>query len=273
MAADTPVLVALGVLLAAGAVFSLVGLARVRKGRAWERPEDTAPEGPPPDLLATLSHELRAPLASIEAVAATLAGRWGDLSAQERVRLLERVSDNVRVMDELLTALLDVSRVREGRFPIEPEPVDLLEGARAVVERMGPALSSRVRIEGDPVTARVDRLAFDRVLSNLLSNAAKYSPRGSPITLTVRRGPEGAEVAVRDQGPGIDREELGKVFQRFYRSPRATGQGAGVGLALVRELVALHGGTVEVENAEPGARFRVVLPIETVEVRGQPAVR
>ena len=141
------------------------------------------------------------------------------------------------------------------------EPCELLSFTRSTVERLEGLLGPRqVVVRGEPALAEVDRLALDRILENLLTNAAKFSAARRPVVLNVGHGPAGPRISVRDHGPGIPHDERGLIFESFYRSPDTMAPGTGLGLSVVRRLVELHEGTVRVEDAGPGARFVVTFP-------------
>jgi signal transduction histidine kinase len=119
---------------------------------------------------------------------------------------------------------------------------------------------------------KADAHAFERILGNLLSNAAKFSPRGTRIEIAGRPEGSGVVLAVRDHGPGIPEEALPRVFERFYRGTQTT-RGTGIGLAVVKDLVELHGGTVEGANASPGTVVTVRLPNVLPAARATSAAR
>jgi two-component system CheB/CheR fusion protein len=219
-------------------------------------------------FLAILSHELRNPLAAV-LNAARLLERAG---ANERVREQAQgaIGRQSRQMARLLDDLLDVSRITRNKIEIRKQVIDLGTAAREACELVRPMLAAReheltvdlppqpVYVDGDP--ARVQQIAI-----NLLTNAAKYTPHGGRITLTIARDDDTAELLVRDTGPGIPAEMRDKVFDLFFQLENAVGSsdgGMGVGLTLVRSLVGLHGGTIAIEDAAGGgAAFRVRLPL------------
>jgi len=217
------------------------------------------------DFVATVSHELRTPLTAIEGFALTLRQSWRQFPAEIRDELLERLEDNSRSLEHLITHLLDFGRLERGEFQVQladedvDELVDRILG-NMVHELAGHALVSDV-VPGLRVMA--DRYAFDRILGNLLSNAAKFSPPGSVIEVDAVRSGDEVQIAVRDRGPGIPPQDLEHVFDRFYRGVQRA-RGTGIGLAVVKDLVELHGGRVEVANAPVngggGALFTVYLP-------------
>jgi two-component system, OmpR family, sensor histidine kinase MprB len=206
-------------------------------------------------LVADASHELRTPLTSLRTNIEVLASKR-QLPAGERDRLLTDVVEQLGEMTNLISELIELARV--GRPPAEPEDVRLdLVAAEAIErtgrDRQGVGFATNLEesvVHGDPA-------AIDRAVGNLLDNAAKWSPAGGKIEVTVGDG----EVTVRDHGPGIDEEDLPYVFDRFYRAASARGMpGSGLGLAIVRQVAESHGGTVTAERAEGGGTLmRLVL--------------
>jgi signal transduction histidine kinase/DNA-binding NarL/FixJ family response regulator len=222
------------------------------------------------DFLATLSHELRTPLTSILGWTQMLLKR-DDLDAAGHRRGLETIERNARVQRQLVEDLLDVSRITSGKLVLDLKQVPLsevveaaLESVRPTAEARGVQLESRVDRLGESVLADATRL--QQVLWNLLTNAIKFTERGGRVWLEACS--EGASVAltVRDTGKGIPREFLPHVFERFRQGETGREHGGlGLGLAIVRHLVELHGGTVGVHSDGPGtgATFKVCLPLRT----------
>ncbi|KDN24232.1 SpoIIE family protein phosphatase [Amycolatopsis rifamycinica] len=221
-------------------------------------------------FFANISHEFRTPLTLIMGPAAEL--REALDSAGERVREeLDVIQRNALRLGRLVNNLLDFSRIEAGRMQARFEPVDLgtftaelASVFRAAVERAG--LAFEVDCGPSPEPVHVDRGMWEKVVFNLLSNAVKFTFDGAiRVTGTVEAGH--AVVAVSDTGIGIDATELPRLFERFHRIPSArarSNEGSGIGLALVRELVGMHGGSIAVEST-PGAgtTFRVRLPLGT----------
>ena len=252
---DPFILAMLGVMLAAAA-FLVGGLAGER-WRAYDRLEQARS-----DFMSTVSHELRTPIAGIHSFASLLDRHWDRLDEAERHEMVAKIDLNVRFLDDLVGRLLDLSRLEEGRFQLWRERVELLGLVRGTALRMEPMLRGHpVHVSGAPTVAEADRVAVDRIVENLLSNAAKFSPSGTPIEVTVSLEEDGAIVSVRDHGRGVPETDREAVFERYFRSARtAAAPGTGIGLAVVRQLAELHGGSAWVEDASPGARFVVRLP-------------
>jgi signal transduction histidine kinase len=220
------------------------------------------------EFLAMLAHELRNPLAPIATAAELL--RHANLSPERMQRTSEIIARQVGHMTSLVDDLLDVSRVTRGLVKLNWSQVDLhavlaaaLEQTRALIE----ARQHRLSIDApqQPLPLRGDATRLVQILSNLLNNAAKYTPEGGHIALSVQVADGGYTVCVADDGIGIAPELLPRVFDLFTqaeRSPDRSQGGLGLGLALVKSLAELHGGAVAVESAGPGrgSRFSVTLP-------------
>jgi two-component system, OmpR family, sensor histidine kinase MprB len=198
-------------------------------------------------FVADASHELRTPLTSLRTNIEVLA-RADDMPADERERLLADVVEQLAEMSELVAELVALDRAQEDPDAREDVRLDLLaaeavEGAR----RNRPGVTFTTALESSVVTGMPGSL--ERAIDNLLDNAAKWSPDGGEVEVSVRAG----EVAVRDHGPGIDEQDLPYVFDRFYRAPSARGlAGSGLGLAIVRQVAESHGGEVTAERADGG---------------------
>ncbi|MDP9341095.1 MAG: GAF domain-containing protein [Actinomycetota bacterium] len=209
-------------------------------------------------FVATVSHELRTPLTAILGFAMTLRRRWQDFPEGMRNEFLDRLGDNARSLEHLITHLLDFGRMERGEFEMQLRPHDLAGLVRRLLGNMVHELSHHdVRADvPEGLVVMTDPYAFDRILGNLLSNAAKFSPAETVIEIAARR--EGDEVAlsVRDHGKGIRAGARDRIFELFYRGPEQV-RGTGIGLAVVKDLVALHGGRVEARNADPGAILTV----------------
>ena len=220
-------------------------------------------------FLAVLGHELRNPLAPIRnAVEALRAVRLADPAA---VRQRDVIDRQVRHLARLVDDLLDVSRITHGKVRVRPVPLDLRAAVGQGVETARPQVDARrhklaVVLPADPVPVDGDADRLAQVVANLLNNAAKYTPDGGDVTVTVAAADGWAEVRVRDTGAGFAPDQLESVFVPFAQlthSLERSHGGLGVGLALVRTLVELHGGTVAAASDGPGrgAAFVVRLPL------------
>ena len=223
------------------------------------------------EFIAMLSHELRNPLAPIRNVATLLKN---DLATPElRARACEMLDRQVEHLVRLVDDLLDVSRITRGALGLQPRAVELAAIVASAVETSRPLIDAAaheleldvprepVRVVGDPV-----RLA--QLVTNLLNNAARYTPGGGRIRLALRRDGAEALISVRDNGVGIDAAALPGIFEMFAQAERTRSRfpgGLGVGLALARRLAEMHGGTVHAasEGAGRGSEFVVRLPVES----------
>ena len=218
------------------------------------------------EFLATVSHELRTPLTATKGFVDTVLLQWDRLDDAQRRQLLERASSNADELTRLIDQLLDYSRLdsRTARvFPVEVELAPLIEG---LVARMAPVLEGHdVEVEAEEgIVALVDGDAFAHVLGNLLTNAANFSPEGSPIRVVARTEGDRAVVSVGDDGIGIASDEHERIFERFYRvrDDSGAGRGTGIGLAIVARFVELLGGELIVESAPgEGSTFSFTLPL------------
>jgi PAS domain S-box-containing protein len=222
------------------------------------------------EFLAMLAHELRNPLAPISAAADLL--KFGRADEGRVARASEVIGRQVRHMSSLVDDLLDVSRVTRGLIHLERVRVEVGAIVASAVEQARPLLEAREHVleidqapEGAAVTGDANRLV--QVLVNLLNNAAKYTPRGGRIALSVAREEGKVCIAVRDNGIGIDTRLLPEVFDLFTqaeRTPDRAQGGLGIGLALVRNIVDLHGGTVAAYSQGPGQGSVFTLSLATV---------
>ena len=223
------------------------------------------------DFLATLSHELRTPLNAILGWAHMLLGKT--LAAESQRHAIEVIARNAASQVRLVEEVLDISRIVRGQLRLDLQTVDL----RAVIERAldtarpaaaAKGLTIEARSDGDLVTV-ADPERIQQVVWNLLSNAVKFTPPGGRVTVSAAR--DGAQVVmeVRDTGVGIAAEFLPHVFERFTQADSSTTRrygGLGLGLAIVRHIVELHGGSVAVDSAgeSAGAQFTIRLPLRAV---------
>ena len=241
--------------------FVFIG-SRVRRLHDADRKKD--------DFLATLAHELRNPLAPIRTGIEVLRLGGPQAKADTVLPMMER---QVQHLTRLLDDLLDVSRITRGKFALQVERMDLaqavqaaVEANRSLVERMGHEL--KVSLPPEPVWLDADPVRLAQIFSNLVNNAAKYTPAGGRIELAVTQSGEEAEVRVTDNGVGIPSAYRDSIFDMFTQieshAEHADG-GLGIGLALVKGLVTLHGGTIEAHSGGPGcgSEFRVRLPSRT----------
>lgn len=218
-------------------------------------------------LLAAVSHDLRTPLASILAAAGSLRQRDVPWTDDERDEFAHDIETEARRLNRLVENLLDLSRMEAGTLRPQKAWHDLGTLVEDVLRRLTTVVSQhpvRVEVPDDLPPVLLDAVEIDQVLSNLVENAAKHTPRGTEIAVRARAGDNGAvEIAVEDRGPGLPQAALERVFERFYRGagvePRVTG--TGLGLAVARALVEAHGGSIRAESRpDGGARFVFTLP-------------
>ncbi len=221
------------------------------------------------EFLAMLAHELRNPLAPISSAAQLLGHVAGDENKVRQAGAI--IGRQVRHLTGLVDDLLDVSRVTRGLVELQRERVDLKAVMASAVEQARPLIEARRHhldqaMDAAPAWVDGDRIRLVQVIANLLNNAAKYTPQGGAIALSLEVTDGHAAIAVRDNGIGIGPELLPQVFELFTqaeRTPDRAQGGLGLGLALVKSLVGLHGGSVEAHSAGAGtgSTFRIVLPL------------
>jgi signal transduction histidine kinase len=216
------------------------------------------------ELLANVSHELRTPLALILGPVEELLGRGTSLEIAAVREQLPVIARSAARLDEMVTELLDLSRAEAGQLRLSVGPVDLRALVERLVDEVGPIARARrialsVETHGESLTVVADARRLEFVFTNLLSNALKFTPAGG--TIEVRLAPDGDDrvaVTVRDSGRGISVEKQAEIFERWKTLDRG---GAGIGLALVREVIGLHGGELALSSKEgEGAAFTVLLP-------------
>lgn len=220
------------------------------------------------EFLATLSHELRNPLAPLRSALHML--RNGHLERDKAAPLLDLMDRQVGQIVHLVEDLLDVSRITRGAIELRREPLDIATEIRHALESCQSALqacrhSVEVKMPSEPLHVVADRIRLQQILENLVLNAAKYTDPGGRIEVSADSDLHGVAIRVRDNGIGIAREKLARVWDLFVQvdeSPDRVRNGLGIGLALVRDLVKRHGGTVEAESEGlgRGSVFTVRLP-------------
>jgi len=233
------------------------------------------------DFLATLSHELRTPLNAILGYARML--RTGMIDLPRQARALETIERNASLLSQMVEDVLDVSRIVAGKIRLEVQPVDvaqILEEAIATVKPAADARGIRLELVLDPQAGPVagDGERLQQVLWNLLSNAVKFTPRDGHIRIRLARVDSHVEIVVSDTGIGIPRNFLPYVFERFRQADSRFSReygGLGLGLAIARDIVHLHGGTIHAtsDGEGRGSTFLVKLPIAIVLADSSPPVR
>ena len=226
------------------------------------------------EFLATLSHELRTPLNAVIGWSRMLGS--GRLDREDAEHALEVIERNAWAQKQIIEDILDVSRVITGKLQLKLGPVDLIAIVDAALDAVRPAMEAKdIKIETvidsslRMISGDADRL--QQVVWNILSNAAKFTPAGGRVQIQVDQTPTHVQIRVTDSGPGIDLVFLPHVFERFRQADGSTTRthgGLGLGLAIVRHLVELHGGTIAAQNNDEttGAIFTVRLPLPSGEL-------
>jgi PAS domain S-box-containing protein len=220
------------------------------------------------EFLATVSHELRTPINAVLGWTQML--RAGILSPEKIIRALEAIERNAAAQSRMIEDLLDVSRIVAGKFRLELEAVDVGALARLAVDVVRPSAEARrIRLEAaldeGRYVLRADPQRLEQAIWNLLSNAVKFTPPGGRVRITVDGSDDQIVLTVSDTGEGIAPDVLPHIFERFRQGDASTTRahaGLGIGLALVRHTVELHGGTIRAESGGrgAGATFRMSLP-------------
>ncbi len=216
------------------------------------------------EFLTMLSHELRNPLGAISAAVDVLGSELADKETAADARAI--ITRQTRNLSHMMNDLLDVGRVIAGKITLSRQPVDIAAIAARVGKTMaltGAATQHGLHLELEPAWTDGDAVRIEQIVSNLLTNALKYTPPGGNVDVTVRREGETALIEVRDSGEGISATLLPHVFDLFVQGERTLDRragGLGIGLTLVRRLAELHGGTVGVQSSAQGSKFTVRLP-------------
>ncbi len=228
------------------------------------------------DFLGTVSHELRTPVTAIDGFGSILEERWDDMEDDQRRELIVRIARNARSLRTMLEGLLDFARLERRSIHLERSEVDLGGLVHTVLEQTSSLLDQRhLDIDVTPgLRVWSDPQGVERILANLLTNSAKFSPPDTTISVGVHAAGSWVVLTVADEGPGVPREERARIFSRFYRGPGDAAlrtRGAGVGLAVVKELVDRLGATIAVTDAPGGgARFVVSFPASVSASSGAP---
>lgn len=204
-------------------------------------------------LLNSLSHDLRTPLTAIRGAAGTLRASWDALAPETRADLLAGVEENTAAMARFLSDIMDLTRLESGQVSPRLAPVPVGEAIEAAIARVPEAAFVPVALPDPPPRALADPALLEQALVNVLDNAVKYSPPGSPPVVRVEAGAGRVCISVADEGMGIPPEDLPHVFDSFYRARRGdrAPPGTGLGLAIARGLVEAMGGTIEAQSPRP----------------------
>jgi PAS domain S-box-containing protein len=224
------------------------------------------------EFLATVSHELRTPLNAILGWSSMLAaGKLGETDAQYA---RETIIRNARSQAQIIEDILDVSRTVSGKLRLDVKPIELISVIKAAIDVVSPAAEAKgvqLQLLLDPLADRIqgDAARMQQVIWNLLTNAVKFTPKGGQVEVKLKRVDSCAEISVSDTGEGIGQEFLPFVFDRFHQADGSTTRrhgGLGLGLAIARHLVEMHGGTITAssEGKDRGATFVIRIPISTL---------
>jgi signal transduction histidine kinase len=230
------------------------------------------------DFVSLVSHELRAPMASVVGSAQTLRQRWRELSPEQRESFLALISSETERLAALVGDVLDTSRIEAGSFTYRFGDVDLgalVRDAVAGVELMQDEVRVTADILGELPQVRGDRARLQQVLTNLLENAVKYSPAGEEVSVSAYQQDSRVRIEVADHGPGVPADQRGLIFEKFGRAAAAGSPatpGTGLGLFIARSIAEAHGGSLELSrNQVDGATFVLTLPVESVRSPKAPA--
>lgn len=220
------------------------------------------------DFVANVSHELRTPLTAIRGYVEALAEP--DLDPEDGRRFLAIITRHALRMERLVKDLLRLARLDAQQEPLDLGTCELRSLIQTVVHDLLPSLEERrqkvdIDVVPDGATIQADAAKLHDILRNLIANASAYSPADTHIRVIASVGCDEVAIAVEDEGPGLPEQDLGRVFERFYRVDKSRARdpgGTGLGLAIVKHLVELHGGQAQAENRPTGgARFRLILPV------------
>jgi len=211
------------------------------------------------EFLATVSHELRTPLNAVVGWSRLL--RTGQLDADGVAHAVEVIERNAAAQRQIIEDLLDVSRIITGKLRINTQPIDVLLIVHAAIDAVRPAAEAkqidiRTHIDAPDLIVRADMERMQQIFWNLLSNAVKFTPAVGVIDVYLERHDSAAEIRIEDSGPGVPAEFLPRIFERFSQADGSSTRkhgGLGLGLAIVRHLVELHGGTVSARNRSTGS--------------------
>jgi two-component system sensor histidine kinase KdpD len=217
-------------------------------------------------LLSSVSHDLRTPLAVVTGATSALLAEHAPKDEASRRILLETAHREALRLNQLVSNLLDMARLEAGELKVRKELQPLEEVIGAALHRLEDRLRGReveTNIPADLPLVRFDPVLVEQVLINLLENATKYTPPGSPIDVTAVSRDGEVETEVADRGPGIAKDDTERVFEKFYRERTSEGGGVGLGLTICRGMIRAHGGRIWVSNRPGGgASFRFTLPLD-----------
>ncbi len=214
-------------------------------------------------LLSSVSHDFRTPLAAIVGSAEALLAREEIRQDPSKRELAQNIQTEGERLSRVVNNLLQATRLEAGELALQKENTPLEEIVGSALERLSSLLEQRrvnVRLPEDLPLIPMDGMLVEQVFINLLENAARHTPEGTPIEITARQAEKFVEVIVSDRGPGLSEEQQKNVFSKFYKSRES--HGVGLGLAICRAVVVAHGGMIDARNQEGGgAAFRLMLPL------------
>jgi two-component system sensor histidine kinase KdpD len=210
-------------------------------------------------LFSSVTHDLRTPLASITASVTSLLDDDAQVGADAQRELLETIRQEAGRLNRLVGNLMDLSRIRAGALTPSKVSVAVDEVVEGVVARLGPMLAGHelvLLVRDDVPEIPLDVVQIDQALTNLIENAARFTPAGREITVAVGRWRSGVEIRVSDRGPGIPPEDRQRMFEPFVRGEHSSG--TGLGLAIAKAIVEAHGGSIRIGDAPGGGTVIVV---------------
>jgi two-component system sensor histidine kinase KdpD len=215
-------------------------------------------------LMASVSHDLKTPLAGAKAAVSSLLDKSVSWSPEDVDAFLETIDSQIDRLTRVISDILDLNRIESGAVTPVRRTVFIRALLEEAVDRTRASTSGRaVTVDArDDLAVETDEALMLHALVNLIENAAKYSTPSGAIALTALPGPSGVELSVADEGPGISEQDIPHIFERFYRAADQSRRvkGSGLGLAIVKGFVTLSGGTIRVESASNGTRFLITLP-------------
>lgn len=228
------------------------------------------------DFYAIAAHDLRSPLTALNLQLEMWRSEARGGPVTVSAETLERASRTVERLSTMVSQLLDATRIESGRLRLDRVPISLPEAVASLLEHLRVVVADHpieLVVEGSPPPVMADTTRLDEIVTNLVTNAAKYSPDGTPIRVEVLPAPPGVMLRVRDQGYGIAADALPRLFERYFRANQARDRksGLGLGLYITKGLVDAHGGTITVESeVGRGSTFSVWLPAAAPADRDPP---
>lgn len=217
-------------------------------------------------FISSLSHELKTPITAMRTSLETLMD-IKDMPKETREELLSIALRHTRRLEAMVNGLLDTTKIETGQINLSKRVVDIRRIIEEVSKDMEPMMKGKdqsltLSLPEEKILCNVDRKRVEQILSNLLSNAHKFAPKGGRIGISLRKVGKWALISVEDDGPGVPEEELSRIFEKFYVGTKDPAlAGTGLGLYIAKQLVMLHGGNIWAENKGKGGIFRVSLPI------------